>query len=373
MLPFASFTLDHFRGLAGLSLAELGRINILVGANNSGKSSVLEAIELACDPLEPWSWLNVADQRDTHSNAVDRIDNVLWMFPQTLAGDGHSHPIHLSFSGSTAFVALSATVDIKLTTTDANEIEYQYDLGRKGLVGTGRVVPRSRRVLSLHASAASRENPSRSEKITGILLTEGEPYVAQERKRSKLRTPCASIAPLSHRTRSIHAERLSSAKESGLVGEAVALLQQFDPDIQDLDILARQGTFADLRIRHKTLGLAPLNAFGDGMRRALLYALTVPQVRGGVLLIDEIESAIHVKALGGVFAWLTRACTQFDVQLFASTHSLEALESLLGDDPEATARVVGYHLPNRSSETTVTRYEGELLARLVRDRGLDVR
>jgi predicted ATPase len=109
------------------------------------------------------------------------------------------------------------------------------------------------------------------------------------------------------------------------------------------------------------------------MRRALLYALTLPQVRGGVLLIDEIESAIHVKALAGVFTWLTNACEQFDVQLFASTHSLEALESLLGDDAQTAARVVGFHLPNRSTGAAATRYEGELLARLVRDRGLDVR
>jgi hypothetical protein len=143
--------------------------------------------------------------------------------------------------------------------------------------------------------------------------------------------------------------------------------------VLDIDIFARQGTFADLRIRHRRLGLAPLNAFGDGMRRALLYALTVPQVRGGVLLIDEIESAIHVKALGRIFEWLGRACAQFDVQLFASTHSLEALDALLGPDEADVSAVVGYHLPPQPASGEVTRYDGGLLRRLVRERGLDVR
>jgi AAA15 family ATPase/GTPase len=35
-----------FRGLRDFSMENLGRINLLVGTNNSGKSSILEAIEL---------------------------------------------------------------------------------------------------------------------------------------------------------------------------------------------------------------------------------------------------------------------------------------------------------------------------------------
>jgi hypothetical protein len=204
-------------------------------------------------------------------------------------------------------------------------------------------------------------------------LIEGKQFLSNDAEARAPRVACASIAPLSHRVRSIHADRLSRAKEAGIDQDAVTLLQQFDPAIKDLDILARQGTFADVRIRHDALGLAPLNAFGDGMRRALLYALTIPQVRGGVLLIDEIESAIHVRALSGVFAWLTRACEQFDVQIFASTHSLEALESLLGEDDHSSAHVVGFHLPGRPGEAAATRYDGDILTRLVRERGLDVR
>lgn len=370
MQPFDSFTLGHFRGLSGLTLEGLGRINVLVGANNSGKSSILEALELACDPMDPFSWIAIADQRDSRSNSIDRVDNVLWMFPFELQSDAGHRAIELNLSGANPIVALVAKIELRTSSPEESAEDVRGRGFGDGPLGQilSAASRRPRRVLVVAVSGHTMS----SEATSDFTIIEGQPFLADNRN-SKLRTPCASIAPLSHRDRSIHAERLSQAKESGLVGDAVALLQQFDPEIQDLDILARQGTFADLRIRHRTLGLAPLNAFGDGMRRALLYALTLPQVRGGVLLIDEIESAIHVKALGGVFTWLTHACEQFAVQLFASTHSLEALESLLGDDEQSASQVVGYHLPSRSSGGVVMRYEGGLLARLIRDRGLDVR
>ncbi len=81
VLPFESLDILRFRGLRGLRLAGFGRLNILVGGNNCGKTSVLEAFELCCDPLSPMRWISVADRRDIGSNSVDRIDNVFWMFP----------------------------------------------------------------------------------------------------------------------------------------------------------------------------------------------------------------------------------------------------------------------------------------------------
>lgn len=49
-------TMDGFRGLRNLHLADLGMINILVGQNDSGKTSVLEALSILCNPLDPSEW-----------------------------------------------------------------------------------------------------------------------------------------------------------------------------------------------------------------------------------------------------------------------------------------------------------------------------
>ena len=48
--------INNFKGLDALVLDDCGRVNALVGKNNSGKSSVLHAIDMACLALEVNTW-----------------------------------------------------------------------------------------------------------------------------------------------------------------------------------------------------------------------------------------------------------------------------------------------------------------------------
>ena len=59
-----NITIHQFRGLKELELKDLGQINLLVGVNNSGKTSVLEALSIYCDPLDLKVWLSVARKRE---------------------------------------------------------------------------------------------------------------------------------------------------------------------------------------------------------------------------------------------------------------------------------------------------------------------
>jgi hypothetical protein len=126
-------------------------------------------------------------------------------------------------------------------------------------------------------------------------------------------------------------------------------------------------------LRHERSGRTPLSAFGDGVRRMLLMALTAVSARGGDLLIDEIETAIHVSVLGRVFTWLVGACRTYDVQLFATTHSLEALDAILAAEKDHLDAIVGYRFPSPEHAASPRRYEGDQLSRLRFERGLDVR
>src|ERR1017187_3457775 len=56
MFALDRLTIGKFRGLRDLPLDDLGRVNLLVGPNNSGKTSILEAIWIFCRPLDPRVW-----------------------------------------------------------------------------------------------------------------------------------------------------------------------------------------------------------------------------------------------------------------------------------------------------------------------------
>lgn len=108
------------------------------------------------------------------------------------------------------------------------------------------------------------------------------------------------------------------------------VIQIFDPDIVDLLILKNDMTNRPVEyVKHLKLGTMPLSTYGDGIKRVLLLANAIAQAAGGVLLIDEAETAIHAQYYRDIFQFLVKACRQFDIQLFITTHNIEAFDSLL--------------------------------------------
>ena len=73
----------------------------------------------------------------------------------------------------------------------------------------------------------------------------------------------------------------------------------------------------------------PLSTYGDGVKKVLVLANAIAQATGGVLLIDEIETAIHKKYYDDIFRFIVKACNAYSVQAFITTHSLEAIDGLL--------------------------------------------
>lgn len=157
---------------------------------------------------------------------------------------------------------------------------------------------------------------------------------------------------------------------SPLQQEIIAMLQPLQPSILDFqNVVQRETGSTELQAIHKTLGACSLSMFGDGFKRALAYALGLVHAKGGVLLIDEIEMAIHKSALERVYGWLRKMCEELNVQVFATTHSLEAIEAMLGDQPSEDT--VCYQLGEGGK--VARRWSGDLLWRIVKQRGLDVR
>ena len=81
-------------------------------------------------------------------------------------------------------------------------------------------------------------------------------------------------------------------------------------------------------LKHKRLGNMPLSTYGDGIKKVLVLANAIIGATDGILLIDEIETAIHKKYYNDIFRFIVKACHTFNVQVFITTHSIEAIDGL---------------------------------------------
>lgn len=372
MSNLESITIHQFRGLRDLELKNLGRINLLVGINNSGKTSVLEAIEIYCHPLDIGAWLSAALQREQESRVPRPIDAIEWLFTRD-AYDEHQeikNNIFISSSGFYSVKQLKASYEkmegIWLPDTKKNQ-----EIDNDDVPGIKRGIELKIEVSqTAHLSLFDHHYTS----VEEYQLWENEFLPRPYRKREpKLHT--SVVTPSSHRSEISKFRDLSDATFQNFKPEVIQLLKQIDNNIYDLEILLPPGSISsrfNIYIKHKKLGLSPVSTFGDGIRRLLHIALKLASVKGGILLIDELESTIHTEALQSSFQWLVKWCIEMDVQLFATTHSLEAVDALL-EVTESDSDLVLYRLEPKADKTRVVRHDGYRLRRLRQELGQEVR
>jgi len=380
---FDRLQISGYRALQLVNLSQLGQVNIFVGDNNAGKTSILEAISILCNPLDPFQWLEVS-QRRLYLGLSQLItprpnsEALKWIFSQKIGASNdeiYQAEILIEANGTTPIHELKAKLgEIYGSGVEKNtQKSFDKDISSPQEEVSSPEIDSVRAGLELEiavnlASAQLNLFPPEAEREI-FQFWENERFV--QRRRNKPIVKNATIFP-SYSSSEPILERLSRIirQEEDGKNEVLELIRSFDNNILDIQILSMPTGIATLYIKHKELGLAPLYVFGDGFKRALVIALTLLTTANGVLLVDEIETSIHVSALGSVFSWLIETCRRREIQLFVTTHSLEAIDAML--QPEiATDNVVAFRLNHNGQAPQ--RFSGNLLHRLRSERGLDVR
>lgn len=390
MRHLESITIHQFRGLRDIKLDNLGQVNLLVGINNSGKTSVLEALSIYCHPLDIRVWLSTARQRE-QENQISRtsiLDSLRWLFTH------HSLTNQDQYIKETILISSQGEFPIQTMKASYQEMEEiwlsernnkrnlaasQYDeiIDNDEPMLEVDEFPGIRKGIELNIELEAKKFPLFPEldnkmAETFQLWENDTRYKLHGKRNPSLLT--AIVTPSSHRSDIGQFRLLSEARFDNFKSDVLELLQQIDQNISDIEILLPPGSKSafNIYIIHEKLGLAPVSTFGDGIRRLLHIALKLASVKGGILLIDELESTIHTEALQNSFNWLVKWCKKMDVQLFATTHSLESVDALL-EVTESASDLVLYRLEPQESQTLVIRHDWNRLKRLREEQGQEVR
>lgn len=371
MRHLKSLTIGAFRGLRDVRLEGLGSVNVLVGENNSGKTSVLEAIALLANWRSSRQWLTIARSRQIRSAIFPNeplVESLSWLFPKEIF-DTHALPETIEIDAIISGDRVSALIELRQIETiwdDASIDEFKKKYRNRSAFNVDFNEPRRGYELRFKPD----KNPSNEDVL---LLWENEPLRPLIREKKPL-FEVVILTPVSHRTEPYLLRDLSKAKEDNLAHEVVEMIKILDPDIEDIEIVTdNRGHEPLLKLRHRRYGLTPISNFGDGLRRALSYALSVLASTNGVLLIDEIETAIHKNAQPLIFKWLKTICSRQKVQIICTTHSLEALDALLASELDTPDEIVAFKLERTDNNIIPNRIRGELLREMRYDFGMDVR
>lgn len=312
-----SFQIDHFRGFAHFRLPRLGRVNLLVGPNSSGKTSVLEAVGLylSKDPVLPF--IHMQRRRGQFVYHPTYGANKRIAAADAFFGYSASTGSEIRFIGTgSARFSGECTIRAESPLTDSSDARADYptivfanswegEVGRfRTGYGTGLSLTRMGRSL------AKRKQYARPPDIqTYFLTTTGQ-------RAEAIVNLGQSLVLTEEEEQVVEALRLIDSRV-----QRVAYITPYDRESMDI----QHGVLVKLNNVERPVSLGSL---GDGMYRLLGLALAMAKCAGGCLLVDEIDTGLYYRVLPEMWSLVCKTAKRLNIQLFATTHSLDCVTAL---------------------------------------------
>lgn len=116
----------------------------------------------------------------------------------------------------------------------------------------------------------------------------------------------------------------------------------------------------------------PLGRLGQGMQRILGLAFGLHFCRGGRLLIDEFETGFHYSVMPKVWRWFCDTAESLNVEVFATTHSLDCVNAFAALAAERKGVLKLYRLDRKFGPLRAVGYDEEQLE-VIAEEGVEVR
>ncbi|MDY7010293.1 MAG: AAA family ATPase [Planctomycetota bacterium] len=299
----------NFKCFKSLYLPELSRVNIVGGANNVGKTALLEALFMFHDRRSPGIFL-----KHFHWRGLDLVRSdpeAVWA-PYFYDFDlGHPFEIKLKRDGEIETAKYEFNpVFSPMRSNGASSQESEGPVNTReesplGSVGITYINSDGRKTV---AHSYMEDNQAKLE------FGSSQPYA-----RSAFLVPARNRPPAEE-----EAKRLSKVKELKKDKMVEDFLQIIAPGLSDLQVstaMIKPTIYCDIGLPR----LVPVAYAGDGLTRLLSIILDMVNAPGGVVLVDEVENGIHYSVQEKFWIALDKAAKELDCQIIATTHSHESL------------------------------------------------
>jgi predicted ATPase len=362
---YRTLRIRQFRAIEDLTLDRLSRVNILVGSNSTGKTSVLEAVWLLRGAGNPDLPVLLAAKRGT-SPVVSHSTETHWegLFPLL---DRQSLP---RIEGET-YDGLSEQLTLNVRLGESTVISTNGDQSKVGM----QLQPSSSTLTteSLRTVFQMRFHIGDAEEFVA------EYEVSSDGQRSTPRGEATrSAVYLGARSFSNVqdlADRFTKVEDIGELDAVVQAMQQVEPKLEELSLgFTTMGNLPMIRMRliefERRL---PVELVGGGARRLLEILLSVNSEPDAPIMIDEIENGFYFGNLASMWRAVNEASKITRNQIFATTHSFECIEAAIAafrSSGDTDLRL--FRLERRNGGIAVVDYDFDVTATAT-DSDLEVR
>ena len=321
---FEALSIKNLRGIDNLKIADLSRINIFVGPNNSGKTTVLEALFLLIGMSNTQLYVGInnlrgltsIEENDLRLNFRD-LDFQNRITLEAYDSEDGNRKLEITPQFSDKIVEQVKTLEQVTESNNLAEALRETALAETSI---------SQKATGLNYEY-SRLNGEENSYNSALYFDRGALKITLNPEYKEKLAGRFVNSQTFYNTLSDKIDRIQRDKRKD---ELISFLKAIDHKVQDI-ALARNGlVYIDIGISQ----MIPINLMGDGFLKAceamatvLLVSRTVSEE--GFLLIDEIENGLHYKTLKLLWKSMIEASQSSNVQMFIATHSYEAIKVLV--------------------------------------------
>ena len=316
-------------------------MNLIVGINNAGKTSVLEAVYLLTNQADPRGLLELLRRR-TRVDPIATPSFSVTQLPREVALSAHYDKR----------VDNEVTLDIAVK-DDPEDPDEDWASHLHTLIIDAKYAGRSQRSVTDFFSGRARRTR----------LSMGEP---------RWLSTAVFHSPFSLSDPDLLMHCNEESIRLKLKERVVTFIRtHIDAGVQDIALANEHRRFL---VTHDAFSEAvDLSSFGEGIQRVFLTGLLFAGARGGVILIDEFENALHTGLLTEFTKFVHQLAYEFNCQVFLTTHSKETVDAFLLNGYRID-EVIAYLLKLESNATrSVVRFCGPDLKRAIEVGDVDLR
>lgn|GEM_PF-2998072 len=294
--------IENYRSIKKLHISNLKQFNLILGENNSGKTSFLEAIQF-CSGLPNGILLN-------QMNVLRKLMN---------------NDIFTAFHNldDTKTIYFSITANSKkreVSISSVKNSEIAYNAQGSAQAGSNPIVNYTINITRLDGKKYSLTYSPGQHRTNPLYIPMSDNEELQNTDKS---TPSFFWTPdWSGYNYSTALSKLIINKKKNFVIKA---LQEIDKNVQDIQLGANGGIFVDIGLP----SLLPITLMGQGIEKILAIITTISNLENGFVLIDEFENGLHHTSMEQLWSILFKLCKEQNIQLFVTTHSYECIESFI--------------------------------------------
>lgn len=307
--------IKNFRGIDHLTIEDFSSVNVFLGQNNSGKTTVLEAIAMLMSMSNPDvpQAINAVRARKPFSNFID----VQYLFNNLDVTTPPEVKAELS-DGSSRHLTLALSYVFDELADPKNEPQQQ--LGAVKYVNT----------LEMNFEIA--KGTTRQSHKSWLRVNPQGLVVNRKVADGYLENMRAWLTPSDLMTSNL-ANDLAELFKRNRKDTILALLKLFDTRINSIEILTD-----DIYIGFEGMSqMLSVSMMGDGLRRYLNIVASAANPLIDILLIDEIDNGLHYSVYKKLWQALFALAEASNKQIFVTTHSKETLghlNKMLGEHVE---------------------------------------